>query len=348
MKFGIRKPNYAARFKARTTGKWKKKLKRAVNPFYGKKGVGFIKNPGKSIKSAIYHRTTVGVPDALAFAASSVSSGGRHAADRRGASIPSPQQPRNPYTQPAGNPYANPAPKHGRGGHYTPPPAPGGKPKRKVPVWVWIIVGVLVIGMIGSIFAPKSNGGISELELHYTVDDSYSLKVGESVEDYLTVSGKDNFPVDSIEFISSNPSAVEFAFVNAADENVYFRIEAVSPGAATLYVQTTDGVIKSDEIAVSVEPSPTPEPTSTPEPTPSPTPEPTATPEPTEEPEPTADPAAATGQAEEPEPQGEMVWVTEYGSKYHSIPDCGNSSNVRQIALEQAIARGLEPCSNCW
>ena len=261
---------------------------------------------------------------------------------------PYPQQPRNPYTQPNGNPYANPAPKHGRGGHYTRPPVHGRKPKRKVPVWVWIIVGVLVIGMIGSIFAPKSNGGISELELHYTVDDNYNLKVGESVEDYLTVSGKDNFPIDSIEFISSNPSAVEFAFVNAADENVYFRIEAVSPGAATLYAQTTDGVIKSDEIAVTVEPSPTPEPAPTPEPTPSPTPEPTATPEPTEEPEPTAEPAAATGQAEEPEPQGEMVWVTEYGSKYHSIPDCGSSTHVTQIALEQAIARGLEPCSNCW
>ena len=45
MKFGIRKPNYKARFKARTTGKLKRKMKKAVNPFYGKKGVGFIKSP---------------------------------------------------------------------------------------------------------------------------------------------------------------------------------------------------------------------------------------------------------------------------------------------------------------
>lgn len=65
MKFGIRKPNYKARFKARTTGKLKRKIKKAVNPFYGKKGVGFIKNPSKSIKSSIYHRTTVGVPSVL-------------------------------------------------------------------------------------------------------------------------------------------------------------------------------------------------------------------------------------------------------------------------------------------
>ena len=65
MKFGIRKPNYKARFKARTTGKLKRKMKKAVNPFYGKKGVGFIKNPSKSVQSAIYHRTTVGVPSVL-------------------------------------------------------------------------------------------------------------------------------------------------------------------------------------------------------------------------------------------------------------------------------------------
>jgi len=65
MKFGIRKPNYKARFKARTTGKLKRKMKKTVNPFYGKKGVGFIKSPSKSVQSAIYHRTTVGVPSVL-------------------------------------------------------------------------------------------------------------------------------------------------------------------------------------------------------------------------------------------------------------------------------------------
>ena len=65
MKFGIRKPNYKARFKARTTGKLKRKMKKAVNPLYGKKGMGFIKDPKKSIKSSIYHRTTVGVPSLL-------------------------------------------------------------------------------------------------------------------------------------------------------------------------------------------------------------------------------------------------------------------------------------------
>lgn len=65
MKFGIRKPNYKARLKARTTGKLKRQVKKAVNPLYGKKGMGFVKNPKKSIENAVYHRTTVGVPASL-------------------------------------------------------------------------------------------------------------------------------------------------------------------------------------------------------------------------------------------------------------------------------------------
>lgn len=37
MKFGIRKPSIKKSFKARTTGKIKRKAKKVINPFYGKK-----------------------------------------------------------------------------------------------------------------------------------------------------------------------------------------------------------------------------------------------------------------------------------------------------------------------
>lgn len=40
MKVGLRTPSFKKSFKARTTGKYKRKLKRMVNPFYGKKGMG--------------------------------------------------------------------------------------------------------------------------------------------------------------------------------------------------------------------------------------------------------------------------------------------------------------------
>lgn len=59
----MRKPSIKKMFKARTTSKLKRKVKSIVNPFYGKKGVGFIKNPMKSAKNTVYHRTTFGLRD---------------------------------------------------------------------------------------------------------------------------------------------------------------------------------------------------------------------------------------------------------------------------------------------
>lgn len=65
MKIGIRKPNVKKRVKARTTGKLKRQAKRAVNPLYGKKGMGIINDPKKSAYNAVYSKTTVGVDDLL-------------------------------------------------------------------------------------------------------------------------------------------------------------------------------------------------------------------------------------------------------------------------------------------
>ncbi len=58
MKVGLRKPSIKRSIKARTTGKLKRKIKKTVNPFYGKKGMGYIKNPKRAVKNKIYHKTT--------------------------------------------------------------------------------------------------------------------------------------------------------------------------------------------------------------------------------------------------------------------------------------------------
>ncbi len=58
MKIGMRKPSVKKMVKARTTGKIKRKVKKALIPGYGKKGIGFIKSPTKSIKNKIYKKTT--------------------------------------------------------------------------------------------------------------------------------------------------------------------------------------------------------------------------------------------------------------------------------------------------
>lgn len=64
MKVGIRKPSVKKSISARTTGKVKRKLKRMTNPLYGKKGMGFIKNPGKALKGKIYRKTTISAKNA--------------------------------------------------------------------------------------------------------------------------------------------------------------------------------------------------------------------------------------------------------------------------------------------
>lgn len=59
MKIGVRTPNLKKSFKARTTGRLNRTLKKSVNPLYGKKGMGYIKNPEKAIYNKIYHSVTV-------------------------------------------------------------------------------------------------------------------------------------------------------------------------------------------------------------------------------------------------------------------------------------------------
>ncbi len=63
MKFGMRTPSIKKSFSARTTGKIKRELKKSVNPLYGKKGMGVINNPQKSIYNKVYNKTTFGVSD---------------------------------------------------------------------------------------------------------------------------------------------------------------------------------------------------------------------------------------------------------------------------------------------
>ncbi|MDR0947906.1 MAG: hypothetical protein LBM69_00140 [Lachnospiraceae bacterium] len=65
MKYGVRKPNIKSSIKARTTGKITRQMKSAVNPLYGKKGMGVINDPKKAAYNAVYSRTTVGVSNVM-------------------------------------------------------------------------------------------------------------------------------------------------------------------------------------------------------------------------------------------------------------------------------------------
>lgn len=64
MKVGFRTPNLKKSFKARTTGKVKRKVKKAVNPLYGRKGMGVL-HPKRAIRNKVYRKTTFGLGDIL-------------------------------------------------------------------------------------------------------------------------------------------------------------------------------------------------------------------------------------------------------------------------------------------
>lgn len=63
MKFGVRKPSIKKSLKARTTGKAKRAIKKALIPGYGKKGMGWVKNPKKAAYNKIYRKTSFSIFD---------------------------------------------------------------------------------------------------------------------------------------------------------------------------------------------------------------------------------------------------------------------------------------------
>lgn len=63
MKFGMREPSFKKSFKARTKGRAKRAIKRALIPGYGKKGMGWIRNPKKAMYNKIYRKTTFSIFD---------------------------------------------------------------------------------------------------------------------------------------------------------------------------------------------------------------------------------------------------------------------------------------------
>lgn len=63
MKFGLRTPSLKKSFKARTTGRIKRSVKKALIPGYGKKGMGWVKKPKKAAYNKVYKKTSFSIWD---------------------------------------------------------------------------------------------------------------------------------------------------------------------------------------------------------------------------------------------------------------------------------------------
>lgn len=65
MKYRIRKPSLKKSLSARTTGRAKRTIKKAIMPGYGQKGMGWIRNPKKAAYNKIYNKTTFSIWDLI-------------------------------------------------------------------------------------------------------------------------------------------------------------------------------------------------------------------------------------------------------------------------------------------
>lgn len=63
MKFGLRTPSLKRTLKSRTTGRAKRAVKKALIPGYGKKGMGWVKNPKKAAYNKVYNKTSFSIWD---------------------------------------------------------------------------------------------------------------------------------------------------------------------------------------------------------------------------------------------------------------------------------------------
>ena len=59
----MRTPSLKCSLSARTKGRAKRAVKKALIPGYGKKGTGWIKNPKKAAYNKIYQKTTFSIWD---------------------------------------------------------------------------------------------------------------------------------------------------------------------------------------------------------------------------------------------------------------------------------------------
>ena len=63
MKFGMRTPSLKKSISARTTSRAKRAIKKALIPGYGKKGMGWIRDPKKAMYNKVYNKTSFSIWD---------------------------------------------------------------------------------------------------------------------------------------------------------------------------------------------------------------------------------------------------------------------------------------------
>lgn len=313
MKVGFRKPSIKKSIKARTTSKVKRKIKKVVNPYYGKKGMGYIKNPKKAVYNKVYHKTTFGLSDILN---GTVSRNKEHITMNKNALtiiLLIIFFPVGLYLMWA-------------------------KTNWNKTIKIVITVLIAILALIGLFFpsddtnkADKTSQAITtiasdirEFKFTYITDNTIELEIRNSgINDknnsYFTISPNKEFNIDDIEFISENPEIATFTYDKTALTNyIYYNIEAVSAGETYIYVQTKDKSVVSEKIKVVV----------------------------TEE-ETTTESTTITTTKEYTTKQKSSitVYTTPTGEKYHYSKSCAGENAIEHDLDD--VQNSYKPCKKC-
>lgn len=95
-----------------------------------------------------------------------------------------------------------------------------------------------------------SSTGIESIEFKNT--DPMNLYIGDTERSYVDVEINRGLEDEDIIFVSSDENVVTVSLSSTTYSFAYFKLEAVGAGTATIHAESSDGVIKSEAITVTV------------------------------------------------------------------------------------------------
>lgn len=116
-----------------------------------------------------------------------------------------------------------------------------------------ILCAVALFGGSSEDEEVKSASGINKLEIAHFQDVNLDLskQYENHKQNYVNVnSEKANFSPNDLEFISKDEKIATLEVKELRNGKIYFDIIGVSAGETTIFVQTKDGLIKSNEVKV--------------------------------------------------------------------------------------------------
>lgn len=103
---------------------------------------------------------------------------------------------------------------------------------------------------------PAYKNPIKRISLGYSTDDTIELDSGDYDYVYFKFNTS-NYKFDDIELVNSNPDVCRFEiYDDYPSATLDCKIYSLSAGESIIYVQTSDGSVKSPEIKITVNPNP--------------------------------------------------------------------------------------------